>query len=186
MKKCKICPIRFNPSNSMQKVCSPGCAIEYAKSEQGKKNAASARKQETAVKKKAFRANDKSWHTKQAQIAVNKYVRLRDKGLACISCDKPDNGKHQRHASHYKSVGSNSALRFNLWNISASCSQCNSWKSGNIGEYTPRLIEKIGQEKYDWILTQNHNVKYSSEYLMRLAKVFRKRARVLEKRYNCI
>ena len=120
---------------------------------------------------------------KEAQAAVNKYVRLRDRGKPCISCDKPDNGQHQRHASHYKSVGSNSALRFNLLNIHASCSTCNNHLSGNIGEYIPRLIAKISQDKYDWLLTQNQAVKHNEDYLKRLKKIFNKRARLKEKAF---
>jgi len=149
------------------------------------KQEARAIKQQALSSKRELRARKEALKTRtdyasDAQKQINKYVRLRDRTKKCISCDKPDRG--QLHASHWKSVGSNSALRFCLWNIHASCVSCNKWRSGAIGDYTPRLIDKIGQEKVDWLETQNHTVKYDIDYLKRLKKVFAKRCRTLERR----
>ena len=108
----------------------------------------------------------------EAQEKVNLYVRLRDAKEGCISCEKPASWDGQWHASHYRSVGAASAVRFNLWNIHKACSVCNHHKSGNIAEYTPRIISKIGQEKVDWLNSQNDVVKYTREYLIRIKKVF--------------
>jgi hypothetical protein len=47
--------------------------------------------------------------------------------------------------------------------------------SGNIGEYTPRLIEKIGQDNYDWLDAHKSNVKsYDIEWIKRAIKICRK------------
>jgi hypothetical protein len=132
MKKCKVCTVKFEPRNSKQMVCSPQCAIAFAKSDRGKAHAVSAKKQVTSTQKKAFRANDKSWHTKQAQISVNKRVRERDAGQPCISCQKPPKAVY---AGHYKSVGAHPELRFNADNIHAQCYKCNNMLSGNPAEY---------------------------------------------------
>lgn len=188
--KCKQCRKEVSRFEAIKVPAGNFCSFEHVikfanekRAEQIRKNA---RKADAAYRKKhradKERIKTRSQWLKEAQSAINKYVRIRDKGKPCISCDKPDNGQHQRHASHFKSVGSNSALRFNLWNINASCSKCNAWLSGNIGGYTPRLIKKIGQEKFNWIETQNNTVKYDVDYLKRLKAIFNKRSRTLEKR----
>jgi hypothetical protein len=166
----------------MQAVCSPNCAITIAAKKKRATEAKTAR--ETAKSDKVRREKLKSradW-AKEAQAAVNKYVRMRDYHLGCVSCDKPASWPGQWHASHFRSVGAASAVRFNLWNIHKSCSICNNWKSGNLSDYEPRLREKIGGSKVDWLRTQNQCVSYSIEYLRRLKDIFSKKARRLEKR----
>jgi hypothetical protein len=118
----------------------------------------------------------------EAQKEVNRYVRLRDVHLGCVSCDKPANWDGQWHASHFRSVGAASAVRFNLWNIHKSCSVCNNWKSGNLSDFEPRLREKIGNQKVDWLRTQNKRAHYSIEYLKRLKYVMKKKANRQEAR----
>jgi len=54
--------------------------------------------------------------------------------------------------------------------------------SGNIMNYTPRLIEKIGANKVEWLKAQTQTVKYDIDYLKRLRDVFRKRLRQAKKR----
>ena len=97
--------------------------------------------------------------------------------------DKPFNWHGQWHASHYFSRGHSSSLRFNLWNLHKSCSECNNAKSGNIAMYTPRLIEKIGQERFDYMMSVKSNVtRYDVEYIKRGIKVARRAIKRLEKR----
>ena len=85
-------------------------------------------------------------------------------------------------ASHFKSVGSNSALRFNAWNIHKGCEQCNLFKSGNIAEYEKRLVLKVGSERVDWLKCHNRSREYSKEYLMRLQAIARRWIKRREKR----
>ena len=113
---------------------------------------------------------------RDAQMAVNRYIRLRDRDKGCISCDRPATWDGQWHASHFRSVGAASAVRFNLWNIHKACSVCNHHLSGNIAGYMPRLVEKIGPQKVEWLQQQNHVVRYEVEYLKRLKSVFNRRA----------
>jgi len=186
-KTCKSCKEKFTPTRPFQPVCERvSCAMEYLEEKRTKdrNKAKKAVKRSDRVRKQALKTI--TVLANEAQAAVNKHVRLRDRGKPCISCDKPDDGSHQRHASHLKSRGSNSALRFNLWNINASCSVCNNHLSGNIGNYIPRLIKKIGLDKYEWLLTQNQPTSYSREYLIRLKRVFNKRVRIMEKRMEMV
>ena len=152
------------------------CAIEVVKEAEKKKQ----RKQ---LKEGRERLKTLSNHLNEAQKACNAYIRERDKGEPCISCDKPDNGQHQRHASHYRSVGACSVLRFNVFNIHASCSTCNSVLSGNLLEYRIRLIKKLGSERVEWLECQNGTIKYEVDYLKRLKAIFRKRTKLLKARW---
>ena len=176
-KKCKSCGDLFTPFTTLARTCSVKCAIE---------DGGEAKKQAVKTEKKANRKELKKYKEKnktrsqwanEAQISVNSYIRARDRGKPCISCDKPDNGQHQRHASHYRSVGACSQLRFNTFNIHASCATCNSILSGNLLEYRIRLIKKIGAARVDWLECQNELVRYDIEYLARMKKVFNKRTR---------
>lgn len=182
MSRCKVCRAEYERKRLTQKVCGDiDCAVEFSRREARRKLEKAGRK---ALREGRERLKSKADYMREAQVVFNQYVRIRDAGLPCISCGKPDNGKHQRHASHFKSVGSNSALRYHLWNVHASCSKCNAWLSGNIGEYLPRLIEKIGSEKVEWLNAQKQPARYDAAYLKRLKKVFAKRARLMKNRYN--
>jgi len=183
-KPCKVCQEKFTPPNTLARTCSIKCAI--IDGESAKKESIKTEKKENRKAKKEFKEKHKTrseW-AKEAQAAVNSYIRARDAGKPCISCDKPDNGQHQRHASHYRSVGACSSLRFNTFNIHASCATCNSVLSGNLLEYRIRLIKKLGADRVDWLECQNELVRYDIEYLARLKKVFNKRARREVYRFN--
>lgn len=172
--RCKVCRGLYVKRSISHKACSPGCALELTRREKEKKAA----KELRLAKVKARRRSE--WLA-LAQEVVNKYVRLRDSKLGCVSCDKGPNWGGQWHASHFRSVGAASAVRFNLWNIHKSCSVCNNWKSANLSEYEPRLRTKIGDEKVDWLRTQNQPVTYSVEYLQRLIKIAKKKIKRMER-----
>lgn len=184
MAKCSNCRSNYTKTTSFQTWCSVDCAIKIANKKKEKQITESRRAVRRADKKKKDELKSKSKWAKEAQDAVNLYIRLRDKGRPCISCDKPDNGSHQRHASHYRSVGACSKLRFNTWNIHASCATCNSTLSGNLVEYRIRLKDKIGSRRVKWLEEQNGLTRYDIDYLKRLKAVFNRRARRLKVRYN--
>ena len=175
-KCCKTCKEFVQVELGVQVPGGFFCTIQHAL-EFANKKVSSAKLRAKRVQHRADkeRIKTKAEWLSDLQKLVNKYVRLRDIQDGCISChmDKDYNGMW--HASHYYSRGHSSALRFNLWNLHKSCAQCNMSKSGNIGEYTPRLIEKIGQVKYDW-LTANKSkpTSYEIEYIKRAIKVARK------------
>lgn len=169
--------------------CSGECASNWAWEQEQKKRARAAAKQkkqqsaETRKKKEALR--DRRWYLKKAQEWFNRYIRLRDHGQPCISCGKPDNGQDGRTASHYRSVGSCSSLRFDESNVHASCWQCNYWKSGNIEQYTPRLIEKIGQEEYNRIMSLNASKKWEIDELKELIAKYKAKCKEIVKDNDC-
>lgn len=179
MRTCAHCKTKFKPAKMGQKVCSPACAIALAPAMRIKADKAAKVKDRRETKVKLNKLKSKAQWAKEAQTEVNKYVRLRDAHLGCVSCDKPASWDGQWHASHFRSVGAATAVRFNLWNIHKSCSVCNNWKSGNLSEYEPRLRKKIGVEKVDWLREQNQLSAYSVEYLKRLKNIFSKRTKRL-------
>ena len=79
------------------------------------------------------------------QAAFNKYIRLRDQHLPCISCGRFHNG--QWHAGHFLSRGSNPELRFNEDNCHRQCAPCNNHLSGNQQKYREALVIRIGEER---------------------------------------
>ena len=182
MKKCRVCRQPFEPRMPMQVVCGIDCARSLAISVRGKAEKQAATKQRKADRERKEKLKSLSQLAKEAEREVNRYVRARDFKEGCISCDKPPTWQGQWHASHFRSVGAAKQLRFNLWNINKSCSICNNWKSGNIGEYAPRLLQKIGPEKYQFLVAQNGCRKYNREYLERLKQVFAKKAKRKERR----
>lgn len=181
-KSCKVCKAKFTPHRKIQAWCSPSCAVELAKARVEKAKKAEKQEEARSDRKKREAMKRRSEWLSDAQKAVNAYVRLRDKHAGCISCDRPASWGGQWHASHFRSVGAASAVRFNLWNIHKACSICNNHLSGNIRAYQPRLIEKIGVDRFDWVQEQNQLTRYEIPYLRRLIAVFRKKARRLETR----
>lgn len=178
-KKCKICR---KPNRPFRTTCSIECEAELGLRLLEKAKRAEAKQVRAVDKVRKEKLKSRSDWMREAQIAFNRYCRLRDYDLGCISCDKDRYWHGQWHASHFRSVGSSPATRFNLWNVNKSCSICNNYLSGNLSEYEPRLREKIGNLKVDLLRSLNHNPKYSIEYLRRIRDVFRKKSARLERR----
>lgn len=177
-RKCSICFTRFTPARKNVTWCGPECGYLVSQQVLAKNARAEAKRQASAhPTQKQIEALERA-----AQSAVNRVAVLRDWHDGCISCEKGPHWSGTWHGSHYKSVGSNSALRFNLWNISKSCSECNWHKSGNIASYVPRLEVKFGADRLEWLNDHTRMRAYTPEYLARLGAVMRKKARRMEKR----
>ncbi len=141
------------------------------------------RDKEAKAKHKADKARVKTMAKlkAEAQQAVNEYVRARDAGKPCISCGRPDDGQHQRHAGHWKTVKARSDIRFNPDNIHAQCSQCNMYGGGGLHPgYLPELINRIGQGRVN-ILTICAVVHYTREQLEAIKAEFRQKTREIRK-----
>jgi hypothetical protein len=150
-KKCKnpACGISFPPQRLGQAVCSPKCglAIKDVNREKARKSLAELGRKEIRAAKE--RIKPKGQYMKEAQTAFNAWVRERDAALPCISCGRHHQGKYD--AGHYRTVGSNPALRFEPLNCHRQCSPCNTHKSGDIVNYRIELVRRIGADKVDWL-----------------------------------
>ena len=78
---------------------------------------------------------------KKAQEVFNAYIRQRDNGEKCISCNNPGN-----QAGHYFPVKGFSALRYDEHNVNLQCAACNCYKHGNQAMYRIGLVKKIGEQ----------------------------------------
>jgi len=147
VKTCKSCRAKFQPVRPMQSVCSTSCAINLAERkahESAKKAAAEDRRQTRAA---LVKLKSRAQLVKEAQAAVNAYVRARDAQLPCVSCGRHHHGQY--HAGHYRSTGSRPDLRFDEANIHKQCAPCNNHLSGNLIPYRAELIRRIGQDEVD-------------------------------------
>ena len=117
--KCKMCGNYFiKIVSSLQKVCSPECAIKLSREQTRKaREKKTNRRESKTAKMTALKEKNKTKHelTKEAQVAVNKYIRLRDVGKECISCGTPLVAEQLGggfDAGHYRSRGAAPHLRF--------------------------------------------------------------------------
>lgn len=198
-RKCKYCKSYHLTESGVKHpigwFCSTAHAIKFASEERerkAKKAMAKAKasktqldKQERAkIKLRKEKLKTAGDYIKEAQAAVNRYIRARDAGQSCISCggiSQPKLGGTME-AGHYRSRGSAGHLRFNVLNIHLQCARCNRYLSGNIVDYRPRLIDKIGLELVEQLECNNKPKKFTIDYLKRIKKIFSKRARFYEKR----
>lgn len=171
-KKCKNCNEIFTPHNSLQKACSIKCAVEITKKQKKKEF-----KQETRKLKEKLKTRS-DW-MREAQIACNRYIRLRDTGKACISCGRDTGAKI--NAGHYRSVGSCPELRFNELNIYLQCEHCNSYLSGNAIEYRKNLKELIGNDLLEYLEGPHETKKYTVDELKEIKQLYNYFANKLEK-----
>ena len=137
-RKCAVCPEKFQPQRSMQRVCGPSCAAEDAKRKREKQDRKDLAEGRLALKSRS------AWLA-EAQTAFNAFIRARDAHLPCISCGRFHTGSYD--AGHYRSVGSMPALRFDEDNCHRQCVPCNQHKSGNVVEYRIGLVARIGAER---------------------------------------
>ena len=111
-KKCRVksCRASFVPRRLGQAVCSPACALIDAPrhQERARKSLDQVERREIKVRKDQLKS--RADHLREAQAAVNEFVRLRDAHLPCISCDSMPT-EHalitgsRRDAGHYRPVG---------------------------------------------------------------------------------
>lgn len=172
--KCKVCKSEYIKRSITHKTCSIECSIAYIESEKKKLN-------NRIYKQDKEKLKTLSDYKREAQQAVNAWVRWRDRNLGCISCDKPATWSGQWHAGHYLSRGANPALALNESNIHRQCSVCNNWLSGNQQAYRSRLIERIGIDKVEWIEGPHEPAKLSRDDLVKIRDDYRMRLRQAKK-----
>ena len=149
MKRCRKCGAPFEPQRPLQVVCSVACSHQWAQTLAARPGEIKARRREKA--EALARLETPAEAARKAQAVFNRWIKLRDAGLPCVSCGHPDDGTRQRHASHYRPAGSNPALRFEPDAVWASCSICNNYKSGNLIPYRIELISRIGLARVEWL-----------------------------------
>ena len=177
-KKCKneLCKKLFTPTVSTTQVTCLNweCAVEYDKQKRAKKV-----KKEHTVAKREYKLNHKATQTNLAQKAFNRYIRLRDSNLPCISCGTTNHVIYC--AGHFRTRGAVPALRFDEFNVNKQCNKrCNLELSGNIAGYRDGLIAKYGQDKLEWLEGHHEPKKYTADDYVEIKLKYLKLCREME------
>jgi hypothetical protein len=180
MKRCRVCREPFMPRLTTQPCCYKyECQVTYATAHALKSHEkrVKADRKETREKKQALKT--RSQWMKEAQVEFNRYVRLRDADLPCISCGRFHTGQY--HAGHYLTVGSRPELRFCELNVHKQCSACNNYLSGNIVAYRMALVKRIGLDQVDWLEGKHEPKHYTIDDLKAIKAKYKTLCRELER-----
>ena len=168
MKKCKNCKEPFTPiRTTLEKYCTKSECVKVWVSIEKEK----AWKKTKAVKKAELMTL--SDYVKIAQVTFNKYIRLRDEGNVCISCQKP---AKKENCGHYFNANNHWNVRFDEDNCHLQCEHCNTFLSGNLLEYQGNLINKLGVEKYDALVERARKTrKFTIEELKEIIETYKQK-----------
>jgi hypothetical protein len=154
LRKCavKSCRAPFEPRSTWAQACSPECAAIVAQ----QKREADERK---ADKAKLIEMKPLKWWRKKAKTSMHSFVRVRDEGKPCASCDtlllKLGRMGGDYDAGHFRPVGLAKHLEFDIRNIWGQCKYCNDRLRGNFQAYEQRLRLREGDAFVDELLADN-------------------------------
>lgn len=185
-RKCKVCRTAFEPDRPMQRVCGGACALTLAITDRARKVKAAAAQERKKDRARREVIKSRADWAREAQTAVNRYVRLRDMaaGRGCITCGAYPAQKWggTMDAGHFRSVGSAPHLRFYLPQIAMQCVTCNRYKGGRALDFRAALAKQRGPEWVEKLESMQGLAKFNIEYLKRIKKIFSKKARRIEAR----
>ena len=187
LRKCRICPTRFESRSMAHVVCSPPCTLALAELKRLK--AAAKREQEERQKTRAQKEalKTRSDYIKETQHAFNAYIRERDQNKLCICCGLPwDSGNRGSTSTggafdcgHYRSVGSAPHLRFDERNAHGQRKQCNRYGAGRAVDYRIGLIARIGREQVESLESDNTVRKYTIDDLKAIKATYKAKLKQL-------
>ena len=173
-KTCKnpACGAKFTPMQLGQKVCGWACGLVVATDPVNQKVArkAIAQRERREIQVRKEKLKSRGDYMREAQAEFNTYIRLRDAGQPCISCDSLPSDHDlitgsRWDAGHYRSVGACPELRFEPLNVHRQCVKCNRNLSGNAVEYRIRLVHRIGADQVAFLEGPHQVRKYTIEDL---------------------
>jgi len=180
--KCKICRAEFVKRSMTHKSCSPECAEIFGR-EQTKKQVAKKEREETKVRKEKLKGRRD--YIREAKTAMHAYVRARDAGKQCISCDTwlPVESKlgGGLDAGHFRSVGSAKHLEFDERNVHGQCKHCNQYLAGNALEYRKGLIKRFNAEFVEGLENDNEPRKLTIDDLKEIKNKYREKLKSLSR-----
>ena len=180
MAKCKNCKQEYKKYRPLQNVCGYECSIELSKARMETKKAKAWAK-EKAKRKEALKTRED--YFQETLKAFNTFIRARDLKENCISCDAKA-GTYRLTSGHFYPQGTYRNIALDERNANGQCwYNCNKNKSGNLLEYRPRLIKKIGLEAVEQldIDAQQKVGKQSIEELKELKQYYKAKAKELNK-----
>jgi len=165
--RCRNCKEKFEPARFNMKYClKDECVrvfVEEVKNKTWKKT-----KQKAKLDLMTL-----SDYLKLAQQVFNKFIRLRDKGQVCISCQKKP---LKENAGHFYNANNHYNVRFDERNVNLQCEHCNTYLSGNLIEYQRNLIHKIGIESYHELEADARKTrKFTKDELKEIIAIYKKK-----------
>lgn len=173
----------------MKDFCSVGCGYALSRLKQRQKWKREAKEYRAKDRVRKSTLKDKVGPAQAAQDQVNRFIAIRDHHKPCIvhgfDCPNVANGWD---AGHFRAVGAAPELRFNTWNIHKQCRSSNRgahnrkrYRASVDQLYEARLVERIGQERVDWLKGPHQAKQYREQDFKRIAKLFRQRAKHYKK-----
>ena len=166
--KCRNCKDKFEPRQFNRKYCTKdecnNLYFEFLKAQALKKWS-----KEKKVKKENLQTVQSLM--KVAQVVFNKWIRQRDKGQPCISCQKPPK---KANAGHYFSSGGHKNVTFNEDNVHLQCEYCNTFLHGNLLNYQVEIQKKIGADRLILLHEEAHKTrKFTRDELHEIIKKYK-------------
>lgn len=179
-RKCRLCKAYGKIADGVVLnggfYCCQDHVVQYAMQNLGKGRKIAQRAHRE--RKSAFYSSDIKTRREAAVEWFNRYIRLRDQDLPCISCGttKPD---IQYHAGHFKTTHVTS-LRFDEQNVNKQCSRCNNHLSGNLAEYRKGLVAKYGQAVLDRLEGPQPTIKITAAWYQSIEDTYKAKVKELE------
>ena len=154
--KARSCRKRFETRYN-HPVCSYKCASEYSTYLRERKEKQKGKDMRRVNKLMEEKIRSHSGWLQILQKLFNKWIVLRDKSLPCISCGTTKDVMYS--CGHFYTVGSYPNLRFDPENSHKQCLNfCNKNQHGNLVEYRPNLIKKIGKQRFTALEHRRHTL----------------------------
>lgn len=165
-KFCKVCKKPFYPHNSLTPICSYKCYEVWTSEKEVKKRV------------KEMKANLQTLSDLEsiAKIAFQAWIRKRDDGKPCISCQTHSSPVWD--AGHFYPAGQYSGLIFDETNVHKQCRHCNTFRHGSLIEYRGGLILRYGEQYLKELedkADRLRNKKWTRDELIAIAKEYKSR-----------
>jgi hypothetical protein len=145
MPRCLNCKSKFTPTYFLAKFCNDekclDASIKYARAKV-KQNASKVWQKEKQSIKTALKTLTQL--EAEAKKSFQKFIRLRDRDLNCISCGVKTTELWD--GGHYKKAEIYSGVIFNEMNCHKQCRKCNRFLNGNELNYRLGLIARYGEQ----------------------------------------
>ena len=175
--KCKFCKQPATQRFGLNYFCNPDCAYNQARANIIKRADVDAKERRKRDRELLKQLKTRSEWLKELQAVFNKFIRLRDSNLPCVSCGRFHQG--QWHAGHYLSVGAHPELRFNELNVWRQCQPCNAHLSGNLINYRVELIKRIGLAEVERLEGPQQPLKITIPEIQELIKTYKQKCKEL-------
>jgi len=166
-KHCANCGCQFNPYKSTDKLCSFQCSVAYKEKQEIEERF---KKIEAKVKER----DSVKLLTKLAKQLAQKWARIRDKDLPCISCNT--NTSTMWDGGHLYKSELYSGLRFDETNINRQCRKCNTYLNGNEINYVKGYMERFSINAFNELsnkATLTKNKKWSVPELKQIINYYK-------------